>query len=582
MVGGWFGRLVGAVAVTVAAAQGDEVPQVALVPQAPPVPPPTISSVYAAGDRALFAIEQGGLLIGHAWWDCHGRVPAIEPPLHRFHGGYVMGTQSALGLLQLRASGEVLLDDRGRPRRAHLRSDGAGVSSAIEVSLANGRAEGTVTVGPKTTPIDLAVREDAFLLVNNWIGLMEVMVRLAAPADGQRADLLLFHPESAGMLPLELRSLGDFEVRRGEATVSGRKYRDSLGEVLRVLPGGALFEVDVTAQGVRMRRSDEPFERFDLPPLVPRAERDLVREEVQVERGGWHLAGTITRPRKAAAERLPALFFISGSGLQDREGMSGGIDLGTHELLDHLTEAGFLVLRVDDRGIGGSGGPLEGLTLRALVEDSLACVDFLRTRTDVDPAQLFLVGHSEGGVIAPIVADERPLAGIVLMAAPGRRLAEVLRDQKRAGLAAAGLPDALIETELEEHARFLELVASDGDIDSADVRLDYRPALKEREWLRSHARHDPLAQLSKVTVPVLIAQGGKDVQVSAVKDAPALLAALQAAGHRDASLAEFPQLDHLFKAILSDPPTTADYLTARPIDPDFLAKVTEWLRKRSG
>ncbi|MBM4015250.1 MAG: alpha/beta fold hydrolase [Planctomycetes bacterium] len=553
----------------------------ALQAEPPKTAPQTISAVYAPGETAVWAIEQGGLLIGHAWWDCHGRVPTIEPPLHRFHGGYVMGTQSALGLLQLRASGEVLLDDRGRPHRVQLRSDGAGVSSALEVTVANGRAEGALTVGPKSTPIALAVRDDAFLLVNNWIGLFEVMVRLAAPADGQRADLLLFHPETANTLPLELRSLGNFDVRRGETTVSGRKFRDSLGEMLRVLPDGRLYEVDVVAQGVRMRRTDEPFERFDLPSLTPPAQRDFVREEVAIERGGWQLAGTITRPRKAAAERLPALFFLSGSGPQDRDGMSGGIDLGTHELLDHLTEAGFLVLRVDDRGVGGSGAPREGLTLRALADDALACVDFLRARADVEPAKLFLIGHSEGGVTAPIVACERPLAGIVLMAAPGRSLAAVLRDQKRAGLQAAGLPEALIEAELVEHARFLELVAAEGELEPDEVRIDYRAALRDREWLRSHARHDPVAQLAKVTVPVLIAQGGKDVQVSAERDAPPLLAALQAAGHADASLALFPQLDHLFKAILSDPPTTADYLKARPIDPEFLGKVTEWLLARS-
>ena len=570
MVGGW----VAAVVVAVAAVQAE--PTAAPQPQVA-----TIATAYAPGEKAVWAIEQGGLLIGHAWWDYHGRVPTIEPPLHRFHGGYVMGTQSALGLLQMRASGEVLLDGRGRPRRVQLRSDGAGVSSALEVTLANGRAAGAMTVGPKSAPIDLAVRDDAFLLVNNWIGLLEVMVRLAAPADGQRADLLLFHPETANTLPLELRALGEFDVRRGETIVSGRKFRDSLGELLRVLPGGALYEVDVAAQGVRMRRTEEPFERFDLPSLTPRAQRDFVREEVSIERGGWQLAGSITRPRKAAAERLPALFFLSGSGSQDRDGMAGGIDLGTHELLDHLTEAGFLVLRVDDRGAGASGGPLAGLTRRALADDALACVDLLRARADVDPAKLFLIGHSEGGVTAPIVACERPVAGIVLMAAPGRPLAAVLRDQKRAGLEAAGLPQALIDAELAEHARFLQLVGGDGAVKPDDVRIDYRPALNELDWLRSHARHDPLAQLAKVRVPVLIAQGAKDVQVSAERDAPALLAALQAAGHADASLALFPRLDHLFKAILSDPPTTADYLQARPVDPEFLIKVTEWLLARS-
>lgn len=549
---------------------------------------PTVSSVYSAGSAAAWVIEQGGIAIGHAWWDYRGPEPDREPSLHRFSGGWKIATQSALGLLELRASGDVLVDDGGHPRELAIRGETAGTTTALELRVADGRATGSMTVGPKTTPIDLAVDPAAYLLLNNWIGLLDLVVRVARPADGAITYLPLLHPESGKVLDYQLRSLGSFEVRRGEATVSGQKYRDSIGEMLRVLPDGSLYEVEVLAQGIRMRRTDEPVERFTLAAAPTPLQHDFLREEVRIERGGWQLAGSITQPKRADAgaasappARLPAVFFVSGSGLQDRDGMAGGIDLGTHELLDHLTDAGFLVLRVDDRGAGASGGPLEGLTFDALVDDARACVDFLLTRPDVDPARVFVIGHSEGGVTAPVLACERPLRGIVLMAAPGRGLCEILREQKRNGLEAAGLPKPLIEQELAEHAKFLALATGDGEVRPEDVRLDYRPALKDREWFRSHARHDPLAQIAQVEVPVLIVQGGKDVQVSAERDAPALLAALQAAGHPDATLALFPQLDHLFKAILAATPTTADYLKARPVDPEFLTKVTAWLRAHS-
>ena len=128
------------------------------------------------------------------------------------------------------------------------------------------------------------------------------------------------------------------------------------------------------------------------------------------------------------------------------------------------------------------------------------------------------------------------------------------------------------------HRKFIELVTGDGPVDPDDVRADYRPALKERPWLKSHARHDPLAQIAKVKCPVLILQGAKDVQVSAERDAPPLAAALKTAGNLDATLVVFPTLDHLFKKTLSDPPSTADYLKARPLDAAFLSTVTEWLR----
>jgi len=554
---------------------------VVLAQQPPPAPvrASTIGDLYAPGAKAAWVYEQGGVAIGHAWWDYLGPLQDVVPPAHRFTGGWRVEQQGALGKFEVRCTGEMVLDDRGLPLRGSVLSESAGVRGAFDFVVADGKLAGTRTQGPTTTPLQQAVEPGSRLLFNNWIGLIEVVTKLAPPSDGPERVLPLLHPESGSTLRYTLRDLGDFDVKRDGVEVRGRKYRDSLGEVVRALPDGTLFEVEIAAQGIRIRRSDATVERFEIERPAP-IERDFESEEVAIDRGGWTIAGSLTKPRGASG-KLPALFFVSGSGSQDREGMASGIDAGTHELLDHLTRAGFAVLRVDDRGVGKSGGPTADVSFDDLVADARACVDWLLARPDVDPKRVVVIGHSEGGETAPILACERPLAAIVLMAPPGRGMVEILREQKRAGLAAAGVPEALIASELEVHAKFLEIVTSDGAIDPSQVRADYRPWLKERAWFRSHAKHDPIAQIAKVKCPVLIAQGGKDVQVSAERDAPPLLEALEKAGNSDAELALFPDLDHLFKKVLSDPPTTADYLKIRPVDPAFLDKVTTWIRART-
>src|SRR5262249_48286028 len=158
---------------------------------------------------------------------------------------------------------------------------------------------------------------------------------------------------------------------------------------------------------------------IDLARAVLPAAGDIEREEVKIADGDVTLAGTITR-KKGAQGRLPAVTFLSGSGGQDREGFSSGIDLGTPEILDRPPREGFLVLRFDDRGVGGSTGPIQDLDFDGLTGDGRRAVHYLLARTDVDPKRVAVIGHSEGALSAPVLAASEPLAAIVLMASPGR------------------------------------------------------------------------------------------------------------------------------------------------------------------
>ena len=150
--------------------------------------------------------------------------------------------------------------------------------------------------------------------------------------------------------------------------------------------------------------------------------------EVTVAHGDVVLAGTLTVP--AGPGPHPAAVLVTGRGPHDRDET-----LGPHRpfrlLADTLARAGVAVLRTDDRGVGGSTGSLVGATYDDLVGDGLAGVELLRSRPDVDPAQVGLIGHSEGGYLAPLAAGRGPVAFVVSLAGPAVPGTDVLVEQSR-------------------------------------------------------------------------------------------------------------------------------------------------------
>jgi dipeptidyl aminopeptidase/acylaminoacyl peptidase len=219
------------------------------------------------------------------------------------------------------------------------------------------------------------------------------------------------------------------------------------------------------------------------------------------------------------------------------------------------------------------------MSFHDIVEDCRRALKFLAARPDVDPARIALIGHSEGALSGSLLAAQERVAALVLMASPGRALQELLREQLLAARRDAGATAAELEAFEKEYASFLSAIAQDAPIDAAKLSPELAQFAAERAWTKSHVGRDPLAAIVKVSCPILVLQGAKDVQVSAERDAPKLLAALDATGHADHELRLFAELDHLFKRA-GDPPSELDYLKARPVDAEFLDVLSAWLRKR--
>ena len=536
-------------------------------------PQENVAERFHPGEEASWTLEQGGRRLGTTASRYEGEVELPLLVAYRFRGQARISVEVPGGVLEQRFTTELWTDAAGHALRFDFRAKVQDVVSCIEGVVADGQAQLVVQQAGVRSEIAVAAPADCFLLANNFVSQLELITVLAPPESDAPRSYQLFSPNALRTVPYTLK-------RSAAAGEEGTTvFEDSLGERLHVSPDGRIVRLEMPAQTIVMRRVDDPFVPFEIElPASTAPAADIDQEEVRIDDGPVSLAGTITRPRGASG-RLPALFFLSGSGGQDRNGFSQGIDIGTHEILDRLTRDGFLVLRVDDRGVAGSRGPTENLDFDGLVEDGRRALRHLEKRDDVDPARIGLLGHSEGGMSGPLLAASEPVAALVLLAAPGRGIGEVLREQLVRSRVEAGASREEAEKLGTAVDDFLMAIATGKAIDAASLPPELAAFVPARAWVESHLRQDPLANLRAVKCPVLILQGALDVQVSAERDAPLLLKTLDDAKNADHELRVFPTLDHLFKKT-SGKGSELDYLKTRPVDPEFLDVLSGWLKAR--
>jgi pimeloyl-ACP methyl ester carboxylesterase len=540
----------------------------------------TVGRTFQTGEESVWIFEISGKRIGHHTSRYLGRDDEAGVGAHHFRGAIALDV-AQLGAVELRSTADLWTDDLGHPIRFVQQALVGDNYSRVDLQAAGKKSRAHIVQGPTERDVDLDVDPEAYLLANNFVSHLEIAARLQPAADASKpAKLKLFSGNSLQGLNYTLTSTAVTRVSGDSPEHTAERFEDSLGETLRFLDG-RLDEVEVKGQKLVIRRADERFPPIVIaPPTIAKSAAEFAARDVRIEHAGAVIAGTITK-KKDSTGRLPAVFFISGSGPQDRNGMSSGIDLGTHEILDRLTSEGFLVLRVDDRGAGASSALPPDASYDDLVADARACVGYLAQESDVDSARIALIGHSEGAETASILAAEEPrISAIVLMAPAGRSILEIIADQNRLVLEKQKLAPDEIEKQLKAVRGFFARLAGDEPIDPRTLSSpEERTALASRAWYRSHVRQYPLANLLKVKCPVLILQGAKDFQVSPEKDAGALEAALKNAHHSDHELRVFPDLDHLFKKASGATSELSDYWKSRPVDAAFLDALAQWMKQ---
>lgn len=327
-------------------------------------------------------------------------------------------------------------------------------------------------------------------------------------------------------------------------------------------------------------------------PQHPRPPYPYREEEVAFSNNAAQvrLAGTLTLPQTPGPH--PVVVLVSGSGPQNRDE-----EIFEHRpflvLADYLTRRGIAVLRYDDRGIGKSTGSFANATTADLAGDARAAVAYLKRRGDVDSTRIGVIGHSEGAVIAPIVAGRtKDVAFVVLMAGTGLRGDEVLFRQGAALARAAGADSATIAANLEFQRGVFEILRTEANADSARARIRRfvaesdlaitpapdpdQVAAQTSPWLRHFISYDPAPALEKLRVPVLAIGGELDLQVPPEVSVDAVRAALERGGNARVTTRVFPRLNHLFQTATTGLP--AEYGTIEEtMSPAVLELIADWI-----
>lgn len=330
---------------------------------------------------------------------------------------------------------------------------------------------------------------------------------------------------------------------------------------------------------IKIQRPQEPAKPY------PYYEEDVTFEN---KRAALTLAGTLTLPKKEGV--FPVVVLISGSGPQNRNE-----ELLGHKpflvLSDYLTRNGIAVLRFDDRGVAKSTGDFKTATSADFATDVTAAIEYLKTRKEINKKKIGLIGHSEGGVIAPMVAaNSKDVAFIVLLAGTGVPGDQILLEQQTLIGRAAGIDSAVLAQNEMLNKKAFELIKTTNDIEK--LRSDLRDLLKQNNipddkinpsvadatspWKLYFARHDPGPVLANVKCPVLALNGSNDLQVPK-ENLQAIKNALIKGGNKNVTIKELPGLNHLFQESKTGSP--AEYGTIeQTMSPNTLQEVLNWIK----
>jgi hypothetical protein len=311
--------------------------------------------------------------------------------------------------------------------------------------------------------------------------------------------------------------------------------------------------------------------------------------------------GTLTIP--TGKGRHPAVLLLPGSGPlgRDAEMLPGHKPFWV--IADHLSRRGFAVLRVDDRGTGKSTGDYAAATSEEFAQDALAALAWLKQQPDIDATRLGLVGHSQGGLVAPLVATKtKDIAFVVLLAVPAlpdrengalRSRAQLQRDGKTTEEIAqaltafrllydrvkAGADDAALRAPLRD------LVAATYPLgplteEMLNTRVEQQTQRMRTRNVRYFREYDPRAALQQLRVPVLALQGSLDQAVLPRENLEALRKLWREANHQEATIVELYGLSHLFQTVATGHPTEM-MQSAETFSPKALELITGWLRARA-
>ena len=435
----------------------------------------------------------------------------------------------------------------------------AQIPTASPPSEIDGSWFGTLDVGAAKLRLELKITTTA--------GLKASLVSL----DQGNAEIPATATRDGLAIKLEMKSIG--------GALEGKFDKDFTRIDTTFTQNGASFPLVLTR--AKSEAAAPPPPRRPQYPVKPYPYKEEEVSYPNPAAGGIKFAATLTIPPGKGP--FPAVLLITGSGPQDRDEtvMNQKPFL---VLSDYLTRKGIAVLRADDRGVAKSEGTFATATTADFATDAEAGLAYLKTRPEVDHHKMGLIGHSEGGTIAPMVAARnKDVAFIVMLAGTTVPGYEIIVAQTAALVKASGAPPEKVEAAAKQERALLELVMHEKDNTVLRAKLKEQFAVPEGQlraltspWYRYFLEYDPGPALRKVQCPVLALNGEKDVQVPPELNLPALRKALTEGGNKHFEAVEMPGMNHLFQVAKTGLPSEYETIE-ETMSPAVLEKVATWI-----
>lgn len=446
--------------------------------------------------------------------------------------------------------------------------------------------------------------QEASSLVGIWVGVLKVpaqSITLVFSIIEEKGALkgTIGSPDQGAMdIPLSVVSMKNGAIKLESAAI-GAAFTGGFSA------GGSRIDGTWAQGGAKFPLSLEKKEVVPvvLRPQEPKPPFPYSTEEAVIEnaKAGVRLAGTLVIP-KTAGKSFPAVVFATGSGPQNRDE-----ELLGHKpflvIADYLARRGIASLRFDDRGVGASTGDFSSATSLDFADDVEAAFEYLASRPEAKAGAVGILGHSEGGLLAPIVASRNArVSFVVLLAGPGLDGERLLFLQGAAIARAGGSSEAEIEGALAVNRVLYGLAKGPGEGAALAARvkeaylgwLDSNASMKAEDraqarrsadgavaqlvspWFRTFLRLDPAAYLAKLRVPLLALNGSKDLQVPPAEDLAGIRAALGAGANPKSALVELPGLNHLFQHAATGSPS--EYASIEEtFAPEALKAIGDWI-----
>lgn len=511
-----------------------------------------VAAAYPPGEVRAFEFMQSGRRIGRSWGRYVGPDPSVA-------GAHVFETRIELelpGRDPLRSAGELVLDDQGHVVRGFERSVAAELTfqrKGDTLEVGDGKRVESFGYEPERIP--------SAVMAHSAVFHEELFLRIGDLSRGANERHLI---SLSGGIPAGWSA--DAHASGGAVVLE-----TNLGETI-TLREGRIQAIEVTDSELKIATVPDGWPAWSIKgpqrlAYEPPAGAGFTLREVEIPGRAESptLFGEVVLPRGAGAK--PAVLWVGTSGREDRHGFAGPppVDLGSHEITDALANAGFVVMRFDERGQGKSQAG--ALSFAGQVDDAKRALGMLLVQPEVDPDRVILVGHGEGGlrVLSLAATQKGGLVGVALLGSPGRPYREVFLEQAEAAL--EELPPELRAGAQAQQQKMVAAVESGGDVP---------PELEaEAAWLAEMFVQRPALLIARLAAPMFVAQGGKDFEVDPKKDVAALLRAARKA-KLEPTVHRYPDLDHLFKPEPGESGPARYLVPNRHVDARFLEHLTSW------